>query len=124
VVREADSYRAMLWGSVIAAVVAVALSVGQRILTLSEAVEAWYAGVRAMLLAIIILLLAWALSNVNEALGTAPFLVTLLSGTLSPGLVPPLVFLLAAATAFATGSSWGTMGILMPLVIPLAWGVV
>ena len=123
VIREADSYRAMLWGSVIAAVVAVALSVGQRILTLSEAVEAWYAGVRAMLLAIIILLLAWALSNVNEVLGTAPFLVTLLSDTLSPGLVPPIVFLLAAATAFATGSSWGTMGILMPLVIPLAWGV-
>ncbi|NNF58816.1 MAG: Na+/H+ antiporter NhaC family protein [Rhodothermaceae bacterium] len=123
VIREADSYPAMMWGSMIAVVVAVLLSVGQRILTINEAVEAWYAGVRSMLLAIIILLLAWALANVNDDLGTAPFLVTLLSDTLSPGLVPAIVFLLAAATAFATGSSWGTMGILMPLVIPLAWGV-
>ncbi|MDX1531890.1 MAG: Na+/H+ antiporter NhaC family protein, partial [Rhodothermales bacterium] len=91
--------------------------------TLEEALEAWYAGVKAMLLAIIILVLAWALSGVNEALGTADYLVSVLSDTLVPGLVPTLVFLLAAATAFATGSSWGTMGILMPLVVPLAWGV-
>ncbi len=123
VIREADSYKAMMWGSVAAALAAILLSLGQRILTLTEALDAWYAGVRSMLLAIIILLLAWALSNVNEALGTASYLVTLLSDTISPGLLPALVFLLAAATAFATGSSWGTMGILMPLVIPLAWGV-
>ncbi|MGB5354924.1 MAG: Na+/H+ antiporter NhaC family protein, partial [Woeseia sp.] len=123
IVRSADSYKAMMWGSVASVVVAILLTLGQRILTLTQAVESWYAGVRSMLLAIIILLLAWSLSNVNEALGTAEYLVALLSDTVSPGLLPALVFILAAATAFATGSSWGTMGILMPLVIPLAWGV-
>ena len=123
VVGEANSYAAMMWASLASVVVAVALSVGQRILTLEEAMDAWFAGMRSMLLAVIILVLAWALSNVNTALGTSQWLVDQLSGTLSPGIVPALVFLLAAATAFATGSSWGTMGILMPLVIPLAWGV-
>ena len=123
VIGEANSYTAMMWASLAAVLVAVGLSVGQRILTLEEALDAWYAGMRSMLLAIVILALAWALAGVNEALGTADVLVTALSGTLAPGFVPAVVFLLAAATAFSTGSSWGTMGILMPLVIPLAWGV-
>ncbi|WP_412068055.1 Na+/H+ antiporter NhaC family protein [Rubrivirga sp. IMCC43871] len=123
VIGEANSYTAMMWASLASVVVAVALSVGQRILTVEQAMEAWFAGMRSMLLAIIILILAWSLSNVNDALGTSQWLIDRLSGTLSPGIVPALVFLLAAATAFATGSSWGTMGILMPLVIPLAWGV-
>ena len=123
VVGEANSYTAMMWASLASVVVAVLLSVGQRILTLEQAMEAWFAGMRSMLLAVVILVLAWSLSNVNDALGTAAWLTDQLSGTLSPGIVPALVFLLAAATAFATGSSWGTMGILMPLVIPLAWGV-
>lgn len=123
VVGEANSYAAMMWASLASVVVAVLLSVGQRILTLEQAMDAWFAGMRSMLLAVIILILAWALSNVNDALGTATWLTNQLSGALAPGVVPALVFLLAAATAFATGSSWGTMGILMPLVIPLAWGV-
>ena len=123
VIGEANSYAAMMWASLASVVVAVVLSVGQRILTLEQAMEAWFAGMRSMLLAIVILVLAWALSNVNDALGTSAWLIDQLSGSLAPGVVPALVFLLAAATAFATGSSWGTMGILMPLVIPLAWGV-
>ena len=123
VIGAANSYTAMMWASLASVLVAVVLTVGQRILTLTEAMDAWYAGMRTMLLAVVILVLAWALAGVNEALGTADFLVTLLSGALSPGFVPAIVFVLAAATAFATGSSWGTMGILMPLVIPLAWGV-
>jgi Na+/H+ antiporter NhaC len=123
IVASASSYKAMLWGSLAAVAVAIALTVGQRILSLEETVEAWVAGMRAMLVAFVILILAWALSGVNDALGTADFLVSNLSGTLEPEWLPPIVFLLAAATAFATGTSWGTMGILMPLVIPLAWGV-
>jgi Na+/H+ antiporter NhaC len=123
IIQNADSYLAMMWASLAAAIVAIALSVGQRILTLEKAIDAWYSGVKAMMLAIVILVLAWALAEVNDGLGTAEYLVERLSDTLAPAFVPSIVFILAAATAFATGSSWGTMGILMPLVIPLAWGV-
>ena len=123
IIGDANSYTAMMWASLASVLTALALTVGQRILTLEEAIDAWYAGMRTMLLAVVILVLAWALANVNEALGTAEWLTAQLSGSLAPGFVPALVFLLAAATAFSTGSSWGTMGILMPLVIPLAWGV-
>ena len=123
VVGAADSYAAMMWASLAAVVAAVVLLVGQRIVTLDESVEAMMAGMRTMLFALLILVLAWALSEVNAAIGTGEFLKELLSDKLNPGFVPALVFLLAAATAFATGSSWGTMGILMPLVVPLAWNV-
>ncbi len=123
IIGNADSYRALMWASLMAVLVAAVLSVGQRILTVDETIDAWYNGMKSMLMAMVILVMAWALSAVTEGLHTAEFLTTALSGTLSPGLVPALVFLLAAATAFATGTSWGTMGILMPLVVPLAWGV-
>lgn len=123
IIGSADSYRALLWASLLSVLTAGVLSVGQRILTLDEAVDAWYSGMKSMLLAMIILVLAWALSAVTDSLQTATFLTSVLSDNLAPGVVPALVFVLAAATAFATGTSWGTMGILMPLVVPLAWGV-
>lgn len=123
IIGSADSYRALMWGSLLGVLTAAALSIGQRILTLDETMEAWYAGLRSMLLAIIILLLAWALSSITEELRTAQYLSSVLSERLAPGLVPALVFILSAATAFATGTSWGTMGILLPLVVPLAWHV-
>ena len=123
IISSADSYKAMMWASLLAAVIAVLMSVGQRILTLDESINAMYAGMKGMLLAIIILVLAWALSGVNDVLGTADYLIEILSGNLAPGFVPTVVFVIAALTAFSTGSSWGTMGILMPLVVPLAYGV-
>jgi Na+/H+ antiporter NhaC len=103
--------------------VAAALSIGQGILDLEQTVEAWYEGLKSMLFAMIILVLAWALSNITDVLHTADYLVSVLGESLPPGIVPALIFILAAATAFATGSSWGTMGILMPLVVPLVWAV-
>ena len=71
----------------------------------------------------IILILAWALVTITETLGTADYLVALLGDAVPASLLPTLVFLLAAVTAFSTGTSWGTMGILMPLVVPLTWAI-
>lgn len=123
IVGSADSYKAMLWASFLGALTAAVLSIAQRILSAQETVDAWYGGVRAMLFAMIVLILAWALSSVTEQLHAADYLVSILAGTLPPPLVPATVFVLSAVTAFTTGTSWGTMGILMPLVVPLTWAV-
>ncbi|MES3629911.1 MAG: Na+/H+ antiporter NhaC family protein [Longimonas sp.] len=123
IIGAADSYTALLWGSLLGVIAAAALSIGQQLLSLEETVDAWYSGLKSMLFAMIILVLAWALSDITEVLHTADYLVSILGTTLHPGIVPAIIFVLAAATAFATGSSWGTMGILMPLVIPLVWAV-
>ncbi len=123
IVGNADSYKALMWSSICGVLVAAALALGYRALSVHETVDAWYRGVRAMLLAMIVLVLAWALSNVTNDLNTAAYLVSLLQDSLPLGLVPAAIFIVSAVTAFSTGTSWGTMGILMPLIIPLAWAI-
>ncbi len=123
IIGAADSYKALMWGSLLGMVTAVFLTLIQRIMSLEQVVNAWYQGMRAMLYAMIILILAWALGGITDQLKTADFLVSILGETLPVQLVPLLVFVIAAFTAFATGSSWGSMGILVPLVIPLTWAV-
>jgi Na+/H+ antiporter NhaC len=121
IIGSADSYQALMWGSLLSVLTAVVLSLAQRILTFDETLDAWYAGLKSMLMAIIILVMAWSLAAVTDVLHTADYLVSTVSQSLPAGVLPALIFVIAAATAFATGTSWGTMGILMPLVVPLAW---
>ena len=123
IIGSADSYKSLMWGSLLGVLCAALLSLGQGILDLEQTVEAWFNGLKSMMYAMIILILAWSLSAITQNLGTADFLVSILGDTLAPQILPTLVFLLAAATAFATGSSWSTMGILLPLVVPLCWAL-
>jgi Na+/H+ antiporter NhaC len=113
----------MMWASLLGAVTAAVMTTGQGILSGHETVDAWFGGVKAMMFAMIVLVLAWALSAITFDLNTANYLVSIFAGTLSPPLVPAVIFVLSAITAFTTGTSWGTLGILMPLVIPLTWAV-
>ena len=115
----ADPFATLLWGSAAGCIVGIALSVAQRILTVQESLNAWVAGMKAMFLAMIILTLAWSLGQVTEDLGTAQYVAQILSGALPLEVIPVLVFLTSAAMAFATGTSWATMAIMLPLVIPL-----
>ena len=123
ILETTSPYQAMMYSSFVGVLVAAALSIGQRILSIHETVDAWYGGLRATLFGMIILVLAWSLSDLTAALNTAQYLVTLLADSLPVALIPAIVFVLAAFTAFTTGTSWGTMAILMPLIIPLGWAV-
>ncbi len=120
VIGDADPFMALLWASFAGCAVAIALVTGQRILSVKEALQAWLNGIQSMLLAVIILVLAWGLGGVTGDLGTGPYLASLLQDTLPLAILPGLVFIIAALTAFSTGTSWGTMAILFPVVIPLA----
>jgi Na+/H+ antiporter NhaC len=123
VFANSDSFAALRWASLAGVVVAVVLPLAQRILALREAMESLVAGFRSMLLAIVVLVLAWSIGAVCADLHTADYAVGLTAGLLSPHLVPVLVFLTSAVVAFATGASWGTMAILMPIVIPVCHGL-
>ena len=120
---DADPYKSMMYASFVGVLVAAVMTIGQRILSVHETVDAWYGGLRATLFGMIILVLAWSLSDVTANLSTADYLVSVLADSLPVALLPAAVFVLAAITAFTTGTSWGTMAILMPLVIPLTWAV-
>jgi len=116
---EADPFATLLWGSLAGVLMGVALSVGQRLLSLIECVDAVVGGMRAMMIAMVILTLAWSLGSVTEVVGTSDFLAQLLTDRIAIELIPAIVFLTSAAMAFATGTSWGTMAIMLPVVIPL-----
>jgi Na+/H+ antiporter NhaC len=120
IVGNADPFRTLIWASATGSFVAIILAIGGRALSTSHAVEAWVNGMRAMLMAIVILVLAWGLGGVTEALGTGSFLAARIKDTLPLFSLPVLVFLVAAVISFSTGTSWGTMAILFPVVIPLA----
>ena len=123
IVGSANSYQALMWASIISVLVAVVMTLSQRLLSLDEIVDAWVSGARFTFLAMIILVLSWAMAEISSELHTADFLIASLGDRLPMGVLPTMVFVLAAFTAFSTGSSWGAMGILLPLVLPLSWAV-
>lgn len=117
---DADASVALIWASVVASAVAIIMAIAQRILTLGEAFEAWVDGAKSLVITAIILTLAWSLGSVTEGVGTATYLVQIVTDTLPVALLPFLVFMISCIVAFATGTSWGTMAIMMPLAVPLA----
>ncbi len=119
ILQNADSTRALLWGSLSGMLLALLLALAQKLLSIRQAMGAMMGGFKAMFMALVVLVLAWALASICSQLHTADYLVGIVSGNVTPVWLPALTFVLSAATAFATGSSWGTMGILEPLVIPI-----
>ncbi|MCY1633076.1 Na+/H+ antiporter NhaC family protein [Marinifilum sp. D737] len=124
IIGASDSYLALLWSSISAVLVASALSIGQRILSLKKTVDALVKGFKTMLTAILILILAWALADITKDLHTADFISKILIATeVPPEFLPTFTFILSALIAFSTGSSWGTMAILYPLILPASWAL-
>ncbi|MGM0530172.1 MAG: Na+/H+ antiporter NhaC family protein [Bacteroidota bacterium] len=122
IIGNSNSFKALLWSSILGVIVALLFTVTKRLMNLKNAVETLIDGFKTMLTAIIILVLAWSLALLTKHLHTADFISqSLVSINLAPFLVPALTFILAALVAFSTGSSWGTMAILYPLILPASW---
>ncbi|QQR89862.1 MAG: Na+/H+ antiporter NhaC family protein [Myxococcales bacterium] len=121
IVGNASSTKALLWASLVGCILVIFMANVQKLLSFQEALSAWLLGAKSMVLAVIILVLAWALGTVCRELQTAQYIMQLVSAWLHPGMLPALVFAVAGIVSFATGTSWGTMGIMFPLVVPLAY---
>lgn len=122
-IGNSDSYVALLWASLSGVVAAVLLTVLGRIMKLADTMSAMVTGLKAMIPAVLILTLAWALAATTEELHTAIFLTSALQDSVNPLLMPPIIFVLAALISFSTGSSWSTMAILYPIAIPTTWAI-
>lgn len=119
---EARAAMVLLWSAMIGCFTAITLSVLKRLLTIKEATSALFHGMKLVLPALIVLILAWSISDICYELGTAEYLADAVD-IVPPYLFPAAVFLVSAIASFATGSSWGTMGIVFPLVIPIAYSL-
>jgi Na+/H+ antiporter NhaC len=121
VIGESDSYSVLMWASFLGSFVAIFLAIGQKLLKLDQVIAAWIGSVKAMILAAMILTMAWSIGNICTDLKTADYIIHVSEGFLSPYFIPLLSFIIASLISFATGTSWGVMAILMPIVIPIAY---
>lgn len=119
----ADASIVIFEAALLSSLVAIGMGLQQKIFDLHEAIETWVFGVKALVITAVILILAWSLSAIMKELGTAAYLVTILSDSTPQFILPSIIFILGSIISFSTGTSYGTMGILMPLTIPLASAV-
>lgn len=123
VFAASDASIALLQSAIFSTVVAIVMAVWKKIFTISEAIEVWIDGMKGLIITGVILILAWSLGSVIKELGAAEYLVEALNGAIPAFLLPSLIFILGAIISFSTGSAYGTMSILMPLAIPLAYKI-
>jgi Na+/H+ antiporter NhaC len=122
-----DSYLALRWSSLLASLFAIFLVASQRILSFKDTIEAWVRGASTIFYALMILTLAWSLGSLLEDIKTKEEIAKLVSTDILSEtyrthliyLLPTFIFILSSFISFATGTSWGTMGLLFPLAIPL-----
>ncbi|WP_166830701.1 Na+/H+ antiporter NhaC family protein [Thalassoroseus pseudoceratinae] len=118
-----NSTRVLLLASFAAVVAGLLTAVISRTLDLEASVAAAIKGMRSMLAAVVVLVLAWAIAEVcsENQLNTAGYLVSQIGDEFAAEWLPMVIFLLAGAVSFSTGSSFATMGLLMPLAIAVQW---
>ena len=93
----------------------------QRVDTLRGIMGTVLAGIKGVMPAVLILAFAYAINMVSREMGTAQYVIDVSRGWLNPALLPVLIFLISAFVSFATGTSWGTYAIMVPIAVPLAF---
>ena len=122
---NSDASAGLSWGALIATVLTVLYLTARKVITFETAMKAIPKGFCAMVPAIIILVFAWTLGSITRGMLGADIFVKTAIGGAAEGLaafLPAVIFLIAFGLAFATGTSWGTFGILLPIVITVFTG--
>lgn len=114
-----DASKGLVIGSSAALILTVVFYLARRVLPFKACMECLPEGFKAMVPAILILTFAWTLKNMTDSLGAAQYVHDLLEGSASGlhSFLPAIIFVIAAFLSFATGTSWGTFGILIPIVV-------
>ena len=113
-----DASQGLVLGAFVTIVVTMLLYLPRRVLTFTQFTDSFVDGFKAMVPAILILTFAWTLSGITNQLGAKIYVAELVRGTASglASLLPAIIFLIGVGLAFSTGTSWGTFGVLLPIV--------
>lgn len=123
-IGASDSVLVLLWTSMLSAVVTLIMVLVQKLLGFEEAFDTFMAGAKSVFAALVILVMAWALSAVTGELGADSYLVGLVTSSKVPyQILPLIIFFISCFMSFAMGTSWGVMGIVTPLAIPVAHAI-
>lgn len=128
--RDTDASIALFYAIIFTTFATYIYYLARRLLTLSECGEALRDGIKSMVPALVILAMAWTIGTVIKSspedggLGLGIFLSeSVVNGNFPLAAIPIIVFVLSAFISFATGTSWGTFGIMIPIVMPIATGL-
>ena len=113
-----DASQGLVLGAFVTIVVTMLLYLPRRVITFTQFTDSFVDGFKAMVPAILILTFAWTLSGITNQLGAKIYVAELVRGTASglANLLPAIIFLIGVGLAFSTGTSWGTFGVLLPIV--------
>ncbi|MBE5842979.1 MAG: Na+/H+ antiporter NhaC family protein [Butyrivibrio sp.] len=118
---NSDASVGLVYGSVVALVLTIIFMLVTRVLSFNECMNAIPEGFKSMVPAILILTFAWTLKSMTDSLGAATYVAGIVENIADNSavmsLLPAIVFIIGAFLAFATGTSWGTFGILIPIVV-------
>ena len=118
---NSDASVGLVLGSMVALFITIIFYLATRVLDFKECMNAIPEGFKSMVPAILILTLAWTLKSMTDSLGAKEYVAGLVEGIAEHGMImsilPAFVFVIGAFLAFATGTSWGTFGLLIPIVV-------
>ena len=116
---EGSGSISVLWAVILGLVVGAIAYRAQRIMKTKEITDVFMKGVGGLIPVAALMMLAFAIGDTCEALGTGPFVAQAVKSTLNPGLIPSVVFIVSCFIAFSTGTSWGTFAIMIPIAVPM-----
>ncbi|KXJ50153.1 MAG: sodium:proton antiporter, partial [Colwellia sp. Phe_37] len=119
-IRRGSGAFSVFWSVVSALVLLILLILSHRLMSFSDIVKAMVTGIKYMSPAVAILVLSFAFGDAIKALGTGVYVSQLINVEVPLFLIAPILFVAAAIMAFATGTSWGTFAILIPIAVPIA----
>lgn len=116
---EGSGSVSVLWAVIAGLAVGAVAYRAQGIMKVKEITDIFMKGVGGLIPLASLMILAFAIGDICDALGTGPFVAQAASSTLNPGVIPAVIFLVSCLIAFSTGTSWGTFAIMIPIAVPM-----
>lgn len=116
---EGSGSTSVLWSVISGLLVGAVAYRAQRIMRTKEITDIFMKGVGGLIPLASLMILAFAIGDTCDALGTGPFVAQAAKSTLNPGVIPAVIFIISCFIAFSTGTSWGTFAIMIPIAVPM-----
>lgn len=116
---EGSGSTSVLWAVIAGLFVGAVAYRAQRIMRVKEITDIFMKGVGGLIPLASLMILAFAIGDTCDALGTGPFVAQAAKSTLNPGVIPAVIFIISCFIAFSTGTSWGTFAIMIPIAVPM-----
>ncbi len=116
---EGSGSASVLWAVIAGLAVGAVAYRAQGIMKVKEITDIFMKGVGGLIPLASLMILAFAIGDICDALGTGPFVAQAAKSTLNPGIIPTVIFLVSCLIAFSTGTSWGTFAIMIPIAVPM-----